>query len=271
MDDNVTVLPKLSNRFKQQPKNVYFSDEIHTDPDVKSILKSTSQNDLDVLNIPHTPTKEEAYSIKDNKEITVNKDGKSSWTWVIIALSVIVVILVVVVAWYVLRENKEEPLNPIPHHIIKPNSYHLNHNYNNLTDHPMHPNNRPQSEQLPIQIKSMHPKNNKQPTKVELEETLKKLESIKEETMEPDNVKSVKLVKPSIPVQKLIKPRINQNIVNSNNSNNSNNTNNTQEENSSENSELDDNLCKKFYSKLQQNIDLDKAESDEEEGRDSND
>ena len=107
MDDNVTVLPKLANRFAKQRKNTGFStDDSNIDPDVNRVLNESNPNDLDVIGLQHEPTKEELQSDKNSKTTKIN-ESSSMWSWVIIVLAFIVVVLVIAIAWYILKENTE--------------------------------------------------------------------------------------------------------------------------------------------------------------------
>ena len=280
MDDNVTVLPKLANRFAKQRKNTGFStDDSNIDPDVNRVLNESNPNDLDVIGLQHEPTKEELQSDKNSKDSKDSKinEASSMWSWVIIVLAFIVVVLVIAIAWYILRENTEnlkpQPLQP---HIIEPQhpsynykGYQMPNNMHNQMHNQMpnnmhnHPINRPQMEQLPIQTKSMHNIQNKQPTKLELEETLRKLESIKENPNDTNDETNDPPIKKNI-----LKPR---NIKPINNTTLKTNKDNITEPDSSENAELDNKLSKKFYDNLQKSVDLDKADSDTEECRDEQD
>ena len=274
MDDNVTVLPKLAGRFAKQGKPKLVNDD-NVDPDVRRVLNASNSNDLDVIGLQHEPTKEELQSeknSKDNKDSKDIKNNKSSiWNWVIIVLAFIVVILVVAIAWYILKKNTENlKPQPIPPHIIDPRhpsykGYQMptqmpTQRHNQMPNHmpnqmPNQTMNRPQTEQLPIQTKSM---STSQPTKLELEETLKKLESIKETTDEPDesNIKKNILKPRNVKTVETAKVKANDT---------------TTTDDSSKNVELDNKLSKKFYDNLQKNLDLDKADSDNEECRDEQD
>ena len=119
MDDNVTVLPKLGNRFAKQSKTKLVNDD-NIDPDVKRVLNASNPDDLDVIGLQHEPTKEELQSEKNSKDTKNNKGTTSSiWSWVIIVLAFIVVVLVIVIAWYFLKGNTENVKpQPIHNHII---------------------------------------------------------------------------------------------------------------------------------------------------------
>ena len=283
MDDNVTVLPKLGNRFAKQSKTKLVNDD-NVDPDVKRVLNVSNPDDLDVIGLQHEPTKEELQSEKTSKDSKDTKNNKgttsSMWSWVIIVLAFIVVVLVIAIAWYILKGNTENVKpQPIPPNVLEPMSQsykgqrptqmpnQMHNQMPNQMPNQMHnqmpnqmancPMNRPQTEQLPIQTKSMHSSQHKQPSKSELEETLKKLESIKETNDEPTISNTKKnLLKP-----RNIKPVKSTEIK----------SNNTDYDDSSENAELDNKLSKKFYDNLQKNLDLDKADSDTEECRDEQD
>ena len=260
MDDNVTVLPKLAGRFAKQGKPKLVNDD-NVDPDVRRVLNASNSNDLDVIGLQHEPTKEELQSEKNSKDNKDSKDIKNNtssiWNWVIIILAFIVVILVVAIAWYILKNNTENlKPQPIPPNIIDPR-HHSYKGYQMPNQMPNQTMNRPHTEQLPIQTKSIRTTQPKQPTKLELEETLKKLELIKE-TDEPDelNIKKNVLKPRNVKPVDIAKVKANDTTV---------------ADDSSENVELDNKLSKKFYDNLQKNLDLDKADSDNEECRDEQD
>jgi hypothetical protein len=252
-NDTVTVLPKLSNgRFKspnRRSKGVNVSDDDTTaiDPDVATILKPKKSVSFDILGMKHEPTEEESVTDDTPKPAAAS----SSWNWLIISLAFIVVVLIIVIVWYVLKENKED-VKPavVPPGIMRPlmqrspQMYQQMQRQHQVHDNSMNPNNRPQTEHLPIHTKSMGEKNS-MPTKAELEATLKKLETIDEEP-EPD-ANSPKNTKPK--------------------SENKSSPNVSEEVDLDHNPELDDDLSKKFYANLQQNITMDEVDSDNEEGR----
>ena len=267
-NDTVTVLPKLSNgRFKspnQRSKSVNVSDDDTKaiDPDVATILKPKKSISFDVLGMKHEPTEEESVTDDTPKPAAAS----SSWNWLIISLAFIVVVLIIVIVWYVLKENKEDvkpavvppgmmrPVMQRPQQgqqmtpQMTPQMYQQMQRQHQMQQqmhgNSMNPNNRPQTEHLPIHTKSMGEKNAK-PTKAELEATLKKLETIDEEP-EPDanSPKNTKLKSENKSSQ----------IV-------------SEEADLDHNPELDDELSKKFYTNLQQNITMDEVDSDDEEGR----
>ena len=258
--DTITVLPKLSNgRFKstnRRSKGVNVSDDDTTaiDPDVATILKPKKSVSFDILGMKHEPTEEESVTDDTPKPDTAS----SSWNWLIISLAFIVVVLIIVIVWYVLKENKEDVkpvvvppgmLRPVMQRPqqgqqMTPQMYQQIQNQQQMFGNSMNPNNQPQTEHLPIHTKSMGEKNAK-PTKAELEATLKKLETIDEESesdsSSPKNTKP-KSANKSSPIV-------------------------SEEVDLDHNPELDDDLSKKFYTNLQQNITMDEVDSDEEEGR----
>lgn len=234
------------------------------DPDVETILNPKKQkNNIDILGMQHEPTEEEQ-NTAGGKSTT-----ESQWPWLIIILAIIVIGLIIIIAWYVLKENNEcDNKTPnIPRAIIQPNMqmnpqlnpqlnsamyhnmYNQMHPSQNFT-HPMHPMNRPQTENLPIQTKSMS-SSSKTPTKQELMATLNQmtLEPIKEyET----NTKPVKTLKPSKKQEKKI--------------------NTDQEQNGEDdNDPQDDELASKFYKNLQQNINNDDKDNEEDDDTNAND
>ena len=184
MVDHINVFPKLQTPSR---KNGTY------DPDVAKILntkKGDSVDNEDLLSRKHEPTEEERKSTKSDP-IT-----ESRWpSRLIIGLSIIVVILVIIIVWYVLKNNTEcEPHSDIPKGIIQPNrlppsaaypnqhyynKFQMPHQYTQNQAYQMDPNNTPQTENLPIQTKTM----GIQPSKDELLNTLNKmtLETIKEE------------------------------------------------------------------------------------------
>lgn len=251
-NDTVTVLPKLSNgRFKspnRHSKGVNVSDDgtKAIDPDVATILKPKKSVSFDILGMKHEPTEEESVTDDTPKPAAAS----SSWNWLIISLAFIVVVLIIIIVWYVLKENKED-VNPavVPPGMMRPVMQRSQQGQQMQRQHQMHgnsmnPNNRPQTEHLPIHTKSMGEKNAK-PTKAELEATLKKLETIDEEpehdANSPKNTK-LKSENKSSPIV-------------------------SEEVDLDHNPELDDELSKKFYANLQQNITMDEVDSDDEEGR----
>ena len=61
MDENVTVLPNI-NRFKKTGRSIQIEEQI--DPDVKSILKSSAQNEMDILNMFYSSFDDDLTTIK---------------------------------------------------------------------------------------------------------------------------------------------------------------------------------------------------------------
>ena len=217
------------------------------DPDVESILNpKKSKSDMDILGMPHEPTSEEQHT--DSSKSTV----ESQWSWLIIILAVIVIVLIIFIAWYVLKENDDVNKPPnIPRDILHTNPQMNPTMYQNMSNqvhpsqnfsHPLHPNNRPQTENLPIQTKSMSSAP-KPPTKQELMAALNKmtLDPVKEDEISPI---SVKTLKPSKKQEKKI------NMVQGQN----------------DDDQQDNILAGKFYQNLQQNINNDeKDDLDNEE------
>lgn len=254
MDETISVLPKLSdNRFKKKVNRTEYSANIadkKIDPDVDSIINQKNSNTFDILNMKHEATEEELS--QDNKK-TTETQSTSKWNWLIIALAFVVIVLIIVIVWYVLRENTDETkAPPIPGGVMRPSNGlnpHDNNRYQQIMNQQMmcqnknnlnYRNDNSQSENLPIQTKSMRSKNNT-PTKDELESTLKKLETINED----DDNKSVKKLKPKSKKES-IKIR---------------------ESTSDDDEEEDEKLNKKFCDNMKKNVEISDAESDEEESR----
>jgi type IV secretory pathway VirB10-like protein len=247
---HINVLPQLNSggrKFKSQP----------VDPDVENILKS-QEKDIDIFGTSQ-PTKEEQI-----KEGDCNS-SYDQWPWLIMILAFIVVILIIVIVWYVLRENECETLPPkIPQNIIQPgqpiqmnpNQFHQMrgmpiHPMQN-TEHPMHPHNRPQSEQLQTQAhQPQQQQPSKQPTKTELLSTLNqmKLDPIKEEPEKKLKQREPKIVQINTDQEQ----KQEQEHVGDD-----------------DDDEQDEKLASKFYTNLQKNID-DEEEDDEIKGENSAD
>lgn len=241
--DYIKVQPSLPGR--NNPK---------IDPDVDLIMnpkKKIPEIEIDILGGEHQTTQEE-------KDVQMSKSAPSTepWSWLIIILAFIVVVLIVIIVWYVLKENEECDKTPTKIHsnIIQPNMVPPNYQqmqrqqmqqnnpmYNTMYNHPMHPQNRPQTENLPIQTKSM----SKQPTKNELMSTLNKmtLEPIKEGEESDDDKKEDS--------KKILKSSEQQSAK-------------TETDPVSEDQE-DTDLANKFYQNLQQNIDNEEADDSDHE------
>jgi len=190
-DERIEVLPDikiLGRNVKKQERKV--------DPDVQRV--KDKEEEVNVFKGGQSTKEEE--SEKENK--TSDKTSTSS-SWLIIGLSLVVVILIVIVVWYVLKENKEsaeKSVDKLPPGVLHPSHLPPNNNprmdpraYVNPNTHVMRQYVQPgqgpirQTEKMPVQTKPM---NKNQPTKKELEQTLRDLYSIKEE---PDEKK----IKPS--------------------------------------------------------------------------
>jgi cytoskeletal protein RodZ len=240
-ETHINVLPQLNSvgrKFKQHP----------FDPDVENILKS-QEKDIDIFGTSQ-PTKEEQINGGDCDS------SSDQYPWLIIILAFIVVILIIVIVWYVLRENECYQLpQKIPQPIIQPGMYQNGHPMQirdthmhpmQNTEHPLHPHNRPQSEQLQTHAH--------QPTKTELLSTLNqmKLDIINEDPEDPE--KKLKQHEPKI-VQ--INPDQEKNQEKNHHS-------------KEDNDEQDEKLASKFYTNLQKNIDDEDDEDDEDEVKGEN-
>jgi hypothetical protein len=142
-------------------------------------------------------------------------------------------------------------MNPMAHTMAQQYAHQNQLNNQQGVNHPMHPMNRPQCEPIGIQTKSMDTQSslNNKPSKKELEDTLSKLETIPEDST-PQPTK--KLLKPSVKKPAASEPNIKISEIKNDD-------------------KLDNTLSAKFYRNMQQNLDLDKADSDEEEDRESQD
>jgi len=244
MSTHINVVPKLSSNNKHLTKHL----EKPADPDVNNGL---SKDEMNVMEMKHEPTDEEKSSIKKKTK---------PYSWLIIGLAIVVVLLIIGIAWYVLRDNKDKKSPNIPLEVVRPN-VHPAYQYN----HPMHPINRPQTENLPINTNSMPrqstsqsraPQPNPQPTKQELMATLNRLNSIEEVNEESgveSNDKSTCERIVEIKEKKKIKPSKAKNKLKEN----------PPEEGEEYNAE-DDALANKFYNKLQEKLEDDEANSDDE-------
>ena len=221
------------------------------DPDVTRVQQQQQEEEVNIFSGGQT-TKEEKENEKENeKEKEKEKeDGNpnSCVPWLIIGLAVIVVILMVVVAWYVLKENKksaeEKEKRKLPPDVLQPgiqpgapNQYYR---------HYVNPSQVPttQTERMPVQTKTMEQNNVKTPSKQELEQTLSKLSSIKEEPVpELEDV-----IRPS-KAQKEKEARIVE-VENEDEDEDEG-----EDESNYTDPENESKLAKTFYSDLQQNID----------------
>jgi hypothetical protein len=254
MDENISVLPKLSDsRFRKKSNNVDYKNNASQviDPDVESIMSKKSSNNFDVLNMKHESTDEELN--KTNADTTA--DSSYKYNWMIITLSFIVIVLIVVLAWYFLSESYTDAVKPacIPPNIVRQqnnnndntkfqqmmyNQAQAQSQNNSFVNQQQQNYNNNQSENLNIQTKSLKSKSSKQPTKNELELTLKKLKTIDE-----DDRKITKKITQSSRNEKLPK------IVSISDSD-------------SDDEIQDQKLVKKFTEDLQKNIDIDEIEED---------
>jgi hypothetical protein len=273
MGDNITVLPNLSgSRFNKKhgvdggysssgvansgkhPKSVNLGES--ADPDVTSILNPKKSSNFDILGMKHEPTEEESVNGDTNKT-EKSQEKSSQWNWLIISLSVVVVVLIIAIVWYVLKQNDEAAAVVVPPYVLHPNAIPLtghtstqNNMWNPQQYGRVNPVNKPQTEHLPIQTKSMGQPVCK-PSKSELESTLKKMEKMEiMETVEemPEEPKPQKEDNNSIVDDASDKKPVDDADLD-------------------QNPVLDDNLSNQFYANLQENIDMDNADSDEEEGR----
>ena len=201
------------------------------DPDVKSVLEAPDKN-IDVMRMQHEPTEEEMNEIKKNKSI---KDS-NMWTYVMYGVIILGILLIVLGIVYMCRDTSKPAA--IPNAMLNPN-------YMGYGRMPMYAGPPPQ-HQSGQPLPASKPEDPKKPTKKELEETLSKLETIPESDDEP-------------PKKKKLKPRksITLELVDNETKDNKDNK---------DNKETDD-ITKKFYNGMQTKLDLDKADSDEEEGR----
>lgn len=244
-EPHISVFPKLKPSIRNTNPTQF-------DPDVEAILNPKMQkiDNIDILKMPHEPTEEE----QNNSE---SKQKDSQWPWLIIILAFIIVVLVIFIVWYVLKTNDESTPPPnIPRSVIHPNIPQHNQFYNNQMPvhpvhnymHPLQPNNRPQTENLPIQTKSI---SKKQPTKKELMQTLNKmtLKPIIEDENKSDD-------------KKILKPSKSQNFL-------AGKSQTTEQENDGVDDEdiQDSELASKFYQNLQQNIDNDDVDDKSDDGK----
>lgn len=239
MSTHINIVPKLSSNNKHLSKHL----EKKTDPDVNNIL---SKDEIDIMGMKHEPTDEEKTSITNQSK---------SYSWLIIGLVIVVVILIIGIAWYVLKDNKKcKNIPNISSEAIRPN-IHPAYQYG----HPMHPINRPQTENLPISTNSMPKRElsqNKfsqpkpQPTKQELMSTLNRLNSIEEVNEESDEESSC---------DKIVEIKEKKKLKLSKSKNKLKDKPPKEEENAE-----DDVLANNFYNKLQENLEDDEDNSDGE-------
>jgi hypothetical protein len=256
IEPHINVFPKI----KSNIRNVNLAS---LDPDVESVLNSKmSKKNLDILKMKHEPTEEE--QINDT-----SKQVESPYSWLIITLAIVIIVLIIGIAWYVLKANEDcvQPPN-IPNNIIQPNMIQPNMMQPNMMQpnniiqypqmrqhpaqnfsHPLHPNNRPQTENLPIQTKSMNTQQNKQPTKKELIATLNKLEldPIIEEVVVSTNNANEKTINPNKKNNSLSESQL---------------TTERENDGADEADAQDSELATTFYNNLQQNIDNDNADDE---------
>jgi hypothetical protein len=260
MDEPVMIAPNLgrTNRQRRQLK------PDKPDPDVERVLKE--KNKCDVVAMKHAPTEEEKMACEEQKTNDTKKASK--WTWVVIALAVIVVVLMIAIAWYVLKANKEKD-QELPNGITHPNNVpramsHAALNnaamshaaLNNAIRTPMNnvrtsvPNNPPiQTAPMPIARHEMPA------SKKELQETLKRMNSIKENkpTLPPvvEEVSEPKL-KPSKKQQEKEEEK-------------SPHDDNIDTELDDDHSKLDEEMAKNFNDAVLNQIEMDEQEDADEE------
>jgi hypothetical protein len=260
-DSHIAVLPNIPNMNKGKK----------VDLDVRSVLEKSS---LDVMAMEHEPTNEESGKLLST----------ASWSWLVISLAVIIVVLIIVIVLFVLKENEKYD-EKVPNSIIKPsfqqqvNPNFVNNNHQQQQMHQqmqqqqqqqqqmqqqqqqqqqmqmhqqqqMQQQQKQQTEQLPIISKSLQDSKFKQPTKQELENVLRQI-----------NQKT-----PSIEV-----------ISDKQNSNGIKATSDKQKQNpdaikatSGQEQDQDQTLATAFCQNLQQQVDMENADSDDEEGRNEN-
>jgi flagellar basal body-associated protein FliL len=250
MDNNITVLPNLSNqRFSKQPQ--YSKGDSTDSVGIESILKSDKSSSFDVLGMKHEPTEEES------KKTEKGEAPKSSWNLVIVALVCLVIVLIIVIAWYLLRETPadtkvDDTNNDMRQHQHTTQQEHMaqqqrmaQQQMNARMGYPMQEQCYQQSEQLPINTQSMDNSKHTKPTKAELEDTLSKMETMDDEPTK----EQTKLKKPR-PAKTRLTPVIEE-----------------VEEDEDDTARLDKNLTKHFNNDMEKNMDMDDNDSDNEEGR----
>ena len=276
MDEPITIEPNLTktNRQRRPVRQHNLSRppivEEKPDPDVERVLKQK----CDVVKMKHNPTEEE----KSAGGEEVPKPA-SKWTWVVIGLALIVVVLMIAIAWYVLKENKKDDQSEISPYDVQPMSIPdrmVNAVRNGIPNIPMpgmgrysnpvHPSNRPQTEQMPIQTSSMPiPRHELAASKTDLQKTLARMNTIKEEcvgnaepntevSIEPDE-ESDEMTTPPI-VEEIVSPRLKPSDLQRK----------KEEADSHENNiDDDDEMSKKFNSAVLGQVEMDEDDSDEEE------
>jgi hypothetical protein len=183
IEPNLTKTNRQRRSTRQQQKNLSkHPDKEKPDPDVERVLKQK----CDVTKMKHNPTKEEK-SAGD----AVPKPA-SKWTWVVIGLAIIVVVLMIAIVWYALKENKKDDQPDISPYVTRPMSIpnrmvnavsggipNMNMPNMNMQSNTVHPSNRPQTEQLPIQTSSMSiPRHELTASKTDLQKTLARMNTI---------------------------------------------------------------------------------------------
>jgi hypothetical protein len=238
LDSNIPILPKL------------IACKLHQaiDPDVSAILNDKHQTpEIDVFNAQ--PTKEEQTSSDSS-----DKKTPTLWTFTFIALIIVIVMLLIVIVWYMLKQSDTEVSknsydnNVIPQHIINPHMVHPRYQY----EHPLHPVNRPQTENLTTDTPPTHTA----PSKDDLLNVLNKisLDPIKEE----DDGVSEKILKPSK------KQESNTKIVEIKT------TEPTETIDTNDQTTSDNELAQKFYKKIEHGIDNEEEDDEEDEEDEDN-
>jgi hypothetical protein len=148
--EHISIKPDLRNIGSKKKRSIF---DDNKDPDVQKIL---NKKRIDILDVK-TPTEEDISSKKQSDE------GASPI--LIIVLVVIVVILLIIIIYYVLKQNK---ITPIPENIVK----------SHARDSPPPPSSGSRESEI------TKPKNFVEPTEVELNEILNKIEH---SATEPDD------------------------------------------------------------------------------------
>lgn len=245
-EPHIEILPDLSRLNKK----------VNIDPDVDAIINEKNTNNIDILKMSHEPTQEE-----QDDQLLNKTSCKSRWSLLIIILAIIILIIIIIIIWFVLKTNNEDNsnLNQIPKNIIQPSKVYPNqqhgysqphanlHHMNQYNQHPMHPNNMQQTENIQIQTKSM------QPSKKDLLNTLHKmkLEPIVEtdETEERDPELTPKTDgQTNKPVIKTETESVGEDIEDT----------------------QDNKIAKTFYRDLQKNIDNDEADDSDNDDNANN-
>ena len=248
MDNHINVVPNISMIGNNKKK-------VSKDPDVEFIINKDKSDDIDIMKLNHNPTIEE----QETKKLP-----KKKWSWKVIGLIVVIVILAIALVWYVLKYNSK---------IIPVKKLQL----------PPEPRLKQYTRQTEDLSSNKLSKDNftSQPSKNELLNTLKKLESIKEidaddsdsgsendnevENKPPDKKilteSKSKKTKLSNDVKKGIaltnKPKVsskmNKEIIENQE---------TEMDGEDDDDEQDNALANKFYNQLQNNIDNEDDESE---------